>query len=103
MTIQVTKQNYTQEVSNATHPVLIDFYADWCGPCQMLKPVIEDISKTATHTKVVKINIDQEPELATQFQVMSIPTLIYLKDGKIVGNMVGYHPKNQILSMIGEL
>lgn len=102
MTLQITKENYRQEIQEENRPILIDFYADWCGPCQMLKPVIEDLSTSTQHTKVVKINIDQEPELANQFQVMSIPTLIYLKDGRIANSLVGYHPKNQILSMIGE-
>ena len=77
MTIHVTSENYEEEILDSTEPVLIDFYADWCGPCQMLKPVIEQISEEAEHTKIVKINIDEEPQLADMFQVMSIPTLVY--------------------------
>ena len=77
MTIHVTSGNYEEEILDSTKPVLIDFYADWCGPCQMLKPVIEQISEEAEHTKIVKINIDEEPQLAGMFQVMSIPTLVY--------------------------
>ena len=102
MTIHVTSNNYENEVMNSKEPVLIDFYADWWGPCQMLKPVIEQLSDEAAHTKVVKINIDEEPQLAGMFQVMSIPTLVYMQDGSIQGSISGYHSLGQLKSWIGE-
>ena len=102
MTIHVTSGNYEEEILDSTKPVLIDFYADWCGPCQMLKPVIEQISEEAEHTKIVKINIDEEPQLAGMFQVMSIPTLVYMRDGSIQGSVSGYQSLGQIKSWIGE-
>lgn len=102
MTIHVTSENYEEEILDSTEPVLIDFYADWCGPCQMLKPVIEQISQEAEHTKIVKINIDEEPQLADMFQVMSIPTLVYMQNGSIQGSVSGYHSLGQIKSWIGE-
>ena len=102
MTIHVTSNNYENEVMNSKEPVLNDIYADWCGPCQMLKPVIEQLSDEAAHTKVVKINIDEEPQLAGMFQVMSIPTLVYMQDGSIQGSISGYHSLGQLKSWIGE-
>ena len=100
--VKLTTDNFEQEVIQAQQPVLVDFYADWCGPCQMLKPVIEQISEEAEHTKIVKINIDEEPQLAGMFQVMSIPTLVYMQNGSIQGSVSGYHSLGQIKSWIGE-
>ena len=84
--------------SNKT--VLIDFWAQWCGPCRMLSPVVDEIANEQTQIKVCKINVDNEPELATQFGVMSIPTLVVIKDGKVVNQSVGVQPKENILTMV---
>lgn len=85
---------------NANQPVLVDFWAAWCGPCQMLGPVIEEIAAERNDIKVAKVNVDEQPELASQFQVMSIPTLVVIKDGQIVNKSVGARPKDQILKML---
>lgn len=85
---------------NANQPVLVDFWAAWCGPCQMLGPVIEEIAAERNDIKVAKVNVDEQPELASQFQVMSIPTLVVIKDGQIVNKSVGAKPKDQILKML---
>lgn len=102
MTKHITSETFDEEIRNSNEDILIDFYADWCGPCQMLAPIIEQIHEEAAHTKVVKINIDEEPQLAAAFQVMSIPTLVYMQRGSIVGRTSGYRDKASILSWIGE-
>lgn len=79
--------------------VLIDFYADWCGPCRMLAPIIEEIKNEVSDVKVVKINVDENQEIASQYGVRSIPTLVYVKDGKVVKQAVGFRPKKDILQM----
>lgn len=98
--ININKNNFQEEVMNANQPVLVDFWAAWCGPCQMLGPVIEEIAAERNDIKVAKVNVDEQPELASQFQVMSIPTLIVIKDGQIVNKSVGAKPKDQILKML---
>lgn len=80
--------------------VLIDFYADWCGPCRMLSPIVEEIKKERSDVKVIKINVDENPQLAGSYGVRSIPTLVYIKDGKLVNQMIGVRPKKDILNMI---
>ena len=100
MTVNVTNANFKSEVLDSSTPVLIDFYANWCMPCKMLSPVIEEISQEVSHAKVCKVNIDEEPELAQQFQVMSIPTLVVMKDGKVVNAAMGVRPKKDILNML---
>ena len=98
--INVNKKNFNQEVLNSDKPVLMDFWAPWCGPCRMVVPLIEEIAKERSDIKVVKINVDEEQELAMQFGVMSIPTLVVMKNGKIVNQVTGARPKAQILAML---
>lgn len=97
--INITKNNFAEEVLNSDKPVLLDFWASWCGPCRMVSPIIDEIAGERADIKVGKINVDEQPELAAEFKVMSIPTLIVIKDGKIVNQSVGAKPKNQILEM----
>ena len=98
--ISVNKNNFNQEVLNSDKPVLMDFWAPWCGPCRMVVPLVEEIAKERSYIKVVKINVDEEQELAMQFGVMSIPTLVVMKNGKIVNQVTGARPKAQILAML---
>lgn len=98
--ISVNKNNFNQEVLNSDKPVLMDFWAPWCGPCRMVVPLVEEIAKERSDIKVVKINVDEEQELAMQFGVMSIPTLVVMKKGKIVNQVTGARPKAQILAML---
>ena len=98
--ISVNKNNFNQEVLNSDKPVLMDFWAPWCGPCRMVVPLVEEIAKERFDIKVVKINVDEEQELAMQFGVMSIPTLVVMKNGKIANQVTGARPKAQILAML---
>lgn len=98
--IIVNKNNFMEEVVNSDKPVLVDFWADWCGPCRMLGPIIEEIANERDDIKVCKINVSDNPELAAQFHVMSIPALLVLKDGKVVNQAVGARPKSEILKLL---
>ena len=94
--IKISKENFASEVLNSNKPVLLDFYADWCGPCRMVGPIVSEIANERNDVKVGKINVDEQPELAAQFQVMSIPMLAVIKNGKLENQVVGYRSKEQI-------
>lgn len=98
--ININKDNFQEEVMNSDKPVLLDFWAPWCGPCRMVSPIVEEIAEERSDIKVGKVNVDEQPELAGQFDVMSIPTLVVIKEGKIVNQSVGAKPKHAILSML---
>lgn len=99
-TLQITKENFQAEVMESKAPVLLDFWASWCGPCRMVSPILDEIAEETPDIKVGKVNVDEQPELAMSFQVMSIPTLVVMKDGKVAEQSIGVQPKAQILSMI---
>ena len=100
MAMQITKDNFEEEVLNSAQPVLIDFWAEWCAPCRMLAPVIDEISEENNGIKVGKINVDEEMALALEYSVSSIPMLLLFKDGKPVGKTIGLQSKEEIMQMI---
>lgn len=98
--IKIDKNNFENEVLKSDKKVLLDFYADWCGPCRMVGPIVEEIANEHPEYKVCKINVDEQPELASSFQVMSIPSLFVMENGKVVNNSMGAKSKAQILNML---
>lgn len=96
--LKITSQNYEEEVLKSDKPVIIDFYADWCGPCKMMSPIIDEIAEEKAETiKVGKVNVDEEPDLATKYGVMSIPTIFIIENGRVKNTFVGVTSKSQIL------
>ena len=100
--IEINNKNFENEVLKSDKPVLLDFWASWCGPCRMVSPIIDEIAQENPQIKVGKVNVDEESELASKFQVMSIPSIFVVKDGKITNSSVGAKPKQQILKMLEE-
>ena len=98
--IKLTKDNFDSEVIKSDKPVLIDFFATWCGPCRMVSPIVDEIAEENSQYKICKVDVDEEPELAGAFNVSSIPTLVVVKDGKAVNQAVGARPKEAILEML---
>ena len=98
--ININKNNFQNEIMNSEKPVLLDFWAPWCAPCRMVVPIIEEIAGERPDIKVVKINVDEQPELASKFSIMSIPTLVVMKNGKIVQQVSGARSKSTILEML---
>ena len=98
--INGNQHNFQEEVLQSDRPVLVDFWASWCGPCRMVIPIVEEIAEEREDIKVVKVNVDEEQELAAQYQIMSIPTLMVFKNGKITAQALGALPKNQILDLL---
>jgi len=98
--ININKTNFQSEVIHSEKPVLLDFWASWCGPCRMVGPIVDEIAAERGDLKVGKVNVDEQPELAGRFGVMSIPTLVVMKNGKVTNQAVGVRPKEQILAML---
>ena len=98
--ININKNNFQEVVMHSDKLVLLDFWASWCGPCRMVSPIVDEIAAERSDMKVGKINVDEQPELAAQFGVMSIPTLVVMKNGKVINQAVGARPKAQILAML---
>ena len=98
--VNINCNNFQGEVLNSDRPVLLDFWAPWCGPCRMVGPVLDEIAAERADIKIGKINVDEQPELAGQFGIMSIPTLVVMKNGKVVNQALGARPKDQILALL---
>lgn len=100
MSVKITKANFQSDVIESSKPVLLDFWATWCGPCRMVSPIVDEIADENPQILVGKVNVDEEPELAQAFGISSIPTLVVIKDGKIVNQIIGMRPKEQILALL---
>ena len=98
--INVNINNFQEEVLNSEKPVLLDFWASWCGPCRMVGPILDEIAAERSDIKVAKVNVDEQPELASRYKIMSIPTQMVIREGKVVNQALGARPKNQILEML---
>ena len=98
--LHINKDNFHNEVLNSDKPVLLDFFASWCGPCRMVGPILDEIAEEREDIKVCKVDIDEQPELASRYRIMSVPTLMVLKNGNIVDQSIGAKPKHQILAMV---
>ena len=98
--LNITKDNFKKEVLENSKPVMLDFWASWCGPCRMVSPIIDQIAEERTDITVGKINVDEQPELAASFQVMSIPTIVVMKDGKVFNSTMGAQPKAKLLALL---
>ncbi len=98
--VTITNENFEQEVLHADRPVLLDFWATWCGPCRMVSPIVDEIAEENDAIKVGKVNVDEQPELARRFGIMSIPTLIVMRDGQVANQAVGARPKEAILALL---
>lgn len=99
--VTITKENFENEVLKSDKPVLLDFWATWCGPCRMVSPIVDEIANERDDIKVGKINVDEQGELSMQFRIVSIPTLIVIKNGEVVNKAVGAMPKEEILNLLG--
>lgn len=100
MVKKITRENFQKEILESSKPVLLDFFASWCGPCKMLSPIVDEIAEERDDIVVGKVDIDEELELANEFKVMSVPTLVVIKDGQIVNKSMGARPKSQVLAML---
>ncbi len=100
--VHITQDNFDREVLHSPIPVLMDFWAGWCGPCRMLSPVLDEIAESSSDVKVAKVNVDEQPELARRFGIMSIPTLLLFKNGEVVNKSIGVQPKAAILQMMAQ-
>ena len=98
--LHINKDNFHEEVLNSDKPVLLDFFASWCGPCRMVGPILDEIAEEREDIKVCKVDIDEQPELASRYRIMSVPTLMVLKEGQVLEQSIGVKPKHQILAMV---
>lgn len=99
-TFHINTENFEKEVLGSDRPVLVDFWASWCGPCRMVIPIVEELAREHPEYKIAKVNVDEEPELASRFGIMSIPSLLVFKEGEVVNQSVGARPKAQILELL---